>query len=154
MLCSLAARSLMRFPFLTSLLVVFLTGGLPASQLTCSLPTCPAPQWAAPSANRPTARRPVVQQTGFRTCQTDGHRTRVQAAVWNPQENRQWRHTRDGWREIEIARQPAIQYLNLPRPAPLVHPFRITLLLLLSVLAAVAWASDEWDWGRLSEAND
>lgn len=43
---------------------------------------------------------------------------------------------------------PAPEF-RLARPVPRIHPFQVTMLISLAALAAIAWASDEWDWGRL-----
>ncbi len=60
-----------------------------------------------------------------------------------------WRYTQQGWRQLRLV--PAIRTHAVRMPAqrpPLVHPFQISMLILLCALGLVAWASDEWDWAR------
>ena len=97
-----------------------------------------------------------ILRTGSPSGNSMHGRPSVHTAVWtkNSQTDRDWRHTRNGWRQIDLSDRPVTQYLNLPRPVPLVHPFRVTLLVLLSVLTAVAWSSDEWDWSRIVKNGD
>lgn len=79
-------------------------------------------------------------------------RTTAGVTVSSKPVNLQWRLTRDGWRQIDIGPQPPFQLLNLPRPVPRVHPFLFTASLLLLVVAASVWASDEWEWERLTDS--
>ena len=65
----------------------------------------------------------------------------------------EWRHTGEGWQRIPIENPPAIHLLSLPHRLPVVHPIRFAILVLLSVLMALAWSSDEWQWGRLVKEN-
>jgi hypothetical protein len=93
--------------------------------------------------------RPRIQTAGYQKTSSTRPGPRVRPAVWNPQENRQWRRTQKGWQQIEFPVAPPIHDMNLPRPAIAIHPFQVSMLLLLGVLAAIVWASDEWEWSRL-----
>ncbi len=61
----------------------------------------------------------------------------------------EWRHNGKRWQQVPIPRPALIQRLNLPRRLPLVHPIRFATLVVLFVMMAVVWSSDEWQWSRL-----
>lgn len=83
-------------------------------------------------------------------------RIKISSASWQrsttttiAEPNHQWRKTKLGWRQIPVGPESTIHRLNIPERRPPIHPFQIASLILLSVLAAVSWASDEWNWCRL-----
>jgi hypothetical protein len=61
-----------------------------------------------------------------------------------------WRKTHEGWQQIPLVSRPSVHYLVLPEQRPRLHPFSVASLTLLAALAAMAWASSEWDWSRLA----
>ncbi|MGI9518594.1 MAG: hypothetical protein ACR2NP_16175 [Pirellulaceae bacterium] len=61
----------------------------------------------------------------------------------------EWRHDGSNWQQIPIAKPVLIHRINLPYRVPVVHPIRFATLVLLFVMMAVTWSSDEWQWGRL-----
>ena len=69
----------------------------------------------------------------------------------DPANNRYWRMTQNGWQLIELPAKILMPVFRPARPIPRIHPFQATMLISLAALAAMAWASDEWDWGRLVE---
>ncbi len=78
---------------------------------------------------------------------------RPESLVDDPEQNLFWRMTRNGWQQIEMPRAILSPVFQLARPSPPIHPFQVTVLISLAALAAMAWASDEWDWERLVEDN-
>ncbi len=65
-----------------------------------------------------------------------------------PRPNHVWRKTQDGWKQIPLDPLPFVHQFDLPQQRPKVHPFSIASLTLLLCLAAMAWASSEWEWQR------
>lgn len=66
----------------------------------------------------------------------------------------EWRHDGSNWQQIPIAKPVLIHRINLPYRLPVVHPIRFATLVLLFVMMAVTWSSDEWQWGRLVQDDD
>lgn len=64
------------------------------------------------------------------------------------QANYVWRKTQNGWQQIPLDEKPLVHVLELPHQRPRIHPFSVASLTLLLTLAAIAWASSEWDWCR------
>ena len=52
-----------------------------------------------------------------------------------------------------LVRPPEASH-RLPTPVFNFHPVYVTMLVLFAILAAVCWASDEWDWARLVEDDE
>ena len=65
-----------------------------------------------------------------------------------PMKDHVWRNTPEGWTQIRIEPLPFTHKLELPYRPPSLHPFSVASLILLMCLAAMAWASSEWDWQR------
>lgn len=42
--------------------------------------------------------------------------------------------------------------IDIPMRQPIIHPIQMFSLILLAVLAAMTWASEEWDWDRFIKA--
>ncbi len=63
--------------------------------------------------------------------------------------NHTWQETSDGWQQVPMRSQKNVHVMTLPPQPPRVHPFSIASLILLLTLAAMTWASSEWDWCRL-----
>ncbi|MDG2014614.1 MAG: hypothetical protein P8J33_13995 [Pirellulaceae bacterium] len=63
--------------------------------------------------------------------------------------NHTWQKTPEGWQQVPMRSQNNVHVLTLPHEPPRVHPFSIASLILLLTLAAMTWASSEWDWCRL-----
>lgn len=78
-----------------------------------------------------------------------GHSPSSELLVDDPENNRFWRNTQNGWQLIELPAKILPPVFRPARPMPRIHPFQVTMLISLAALAAMAWASDEWDWGRL-----
>lgn len=145
----------MKYQLITAAFLITLTAtspaGLPPAESPGNQPN-PAGAIATEPESEPRFARSTrarIWRTGQADCRGMTGGSPVRAAVWSPQTDRQWRKTRNGWQQIDLSGRPATQYLNLPRPLAQIHPFRMTLLLLLTVAAAVAWSADEWDWHRL-----
>ena len=66
-----------------------------------------------------------------------------------PRPNHVWRKTAGGWQQIPVESTELVHVLELPHERPRIHPFSVASLTLLLALAAMAWASSEWDWCRL-----
>ena len=71
-----------------------------------------------------------------------------------PRPNHEWRKTRLGWQQVPIRPEPEEHLIEIPPGKPLVHPIQAASLILLLTLAAMTWASDEWDWKRFIEDED
>lgn len=79
-----------------------------------------------------------------------GHSPSPESLVDDPANNRFWRNTQNGWQLIELPAEILPPVFRPARPIPRIHPFQVTMLISLAALAAMTWASDEWDWGRLA----
>lgn len=66
-----------------------------------------------------------------------------------PSKNLYWRLTKDGWQYVHIEPPELVPAAIQPVLPPAVHPVIVTMLIALGAVAAVAWASDEWDWHRV-----
>ena len=66
-----------------------------------------------------------------------------------PRPNHVWRHTDGGWQQIPMEPKSLVHVLSIPDQRPGIHPFSVASLTLLLALAAMTWASNEWDWDRL-----
>ncbi len=67
----------------------------------------------------------------------------------DPSRNLYWRLTKNGWQYVYIEPPELVPAVIQPAFPPAVHPAVVTMLIALAALAAVAWASDEWDWQRM-----
>ncbi|HMP80912.1 MAG TPA: hypothetical protein PKD54_15760 [Pirellulaceae bacterium] len=57
----------------------------------------------------------------------------------------EWRYTRFGWEDANAwVAVPAI-----PTAKPMIHPIAVSVLILFAALAAMLWASEEYDFDRL-----
>lgn len=64
------------------------------------------------------------------------------------QEESNWRKTRYGWVETSAWDRPATY--SFERRIELVHPLIFTALVVLFSIAALIWATEEYDWGQIT----
>jgi hypothetical protein len=141
-------------PAITSLLIMTLSV-FPATFLFCALLIVQGPEGTMLARCQEQASVPEPEQNPARSLpqSASGPEQGVEGgdSKDDPQRNLYWRMTRHGWRQIELPARELPPTYRIPRPLPRIHPFQASMLIVLATLAAIAWASDEWDWGRLVE---
>jgi len=125
--------------------------GVPVSTMSfhsARLVTVPTGQVANQSdSNSPGA---GLSQAGFSPLGVRVNRASFQQRITEipPQVNHVWRRTPDGWKQVPLKPLPFVHAMEIPEQRPRIHPFSVASLTLLLSLAAMAWASNEWDWAR------